>query len=74
MSKYDWIGVPKEVKWIATNEGGFAHGHKWKPIAGYLHRGFWYMGGSTEFVLFPRENPFKGDWRDSLEERPNDHP
>ena len=70
MSKYDWSNVPSEVKWIATDESGFAHGYKSEPITGYLHRGFWYYASSANFVLFPSENPFKGHWRDSLEERP----
>ncbi|MBQ0114074.1 MAG: hypothetical protein KBT03_13170 [Bacteroidales bacterium] len=72
-TKYDWSDVPKEVNWIATCENGFAFGHRGKPRAGHLRTGFWYGGGDTSFVLFPRENPFKGNWRDSLEERPHEY-
>ena len=32
--------VPENIKWIATNEEGFAFGYESKPISGYLHYGF----------------------------------
>lgn len=68
--KYNWTGVPRWVNWIATDESGFAWGHEFEPIQGHLHRGFWYLGGEVEFIFWPRENPFKGEWRESLEQRP----
>ncbi|ENX5379385.1 hypothetical protein ACN1NW_000455 [Acinetobacter baumannii] len=69
-SKYNWSKVPEWVNWIATNESGFAFGHAEKPVSGWLFEGFWYLGGTTVFLFWPRENPCKDDWRNSLEQRP----
>lgn len=68
-TKYDWSGVPAKVKWIATDNDGYAWYWETKPeIVG----GEWlaiksYVG---DFINI-ENNPFKGDWKDSLEERPN---
>lgn len=68
--KYSWGNVPENIKWIATNEGGFAFGYEGKPTQGYLHSGFWYCGGESILVLWPHENQFdSSNWRYSLEGR-----
>ncbi|ATD18441.1 hypothetical protein [Acinetobacter baumannii] len=70
-TKYDWSNVPKEVNWIATDVIGYAFGwtnqphfhssgqKRWNDEDCYLH-----------FHIFPELNPYKGDWKDSLEQRP----
>lgn len=68
--KYYWGNVPENIKWIATNEEGFAFGYESKPISGYLHSGFWYGGGEPTFILWSDENQFNSsNWRYSLEGR-----
>ncbi|EOV6191571.1 hypothetical protein ACN94T_002606 [Acinetobacter baumannii] len=68
---YDWTRVPDWVQWIATGSEGFGFGYEHKPKAGWMHRGFWYDGGKDIFLIWPDENPYKGEqWRESLEERP----
>lgn len=64
MSEYDWSNVPKEVKWIATDSDGYAFGYKEKP----------YIGGSYWYALNPKhiKQQYLGNWKDSLEERPNE--
>ena len=69
MSKYDWTNVPNEVEWIATDSNGLVFGYDVKPIqkewGKFIHH--------SDFIYFPHKKwiePFKGDWRDSLEERP----
>ncbi|MFK7255914.1 hypothetical protein ABBZ21_14880 [Acinetobacter baumannii] len=68
MHKYDWSNVPAEVNWMATDQDGWAYGFvsQPKPRESY---GFW---SPVEFVVsIPKEsNPFKGDWKESLEQRP----
>lgn len=71
-TKYDWSAVPSQYNWLATNSNGFAIAHETKPI---LIDGFsdsWFMGGNYSVIHFPVKNPFKGNWKDSLEERPSD--
>ena len=68
--KYNWSNVPENIKWIATNESGVAFGYESEPISGYLHRGFWYGGGESSFLLWAYENQFNSsNWRYSLEGR-----
>ena len=69
MSKYDWTSVPNDVNWIATDSSGSVFGYdvepEYKEWGKFMH--------CTDFLYFPHKNwiePFNGDWRDSLEERP----
>ncbi|ENT2599824.1 hypothetical protein [Acinetobacter baumannii] len=71
-TKYDWSKIPDDVNWVATNENGFAWGYEGKPVSGWLHSGFWYLGGDKGLVYWPYENPYKGEWRESLEKRPEE--
>lgn len=70
-TKYDWSEQPETVQWIATDEDGFAMPYQEMP---YIHELFpkeWFGEVSLDGVcFFPQENPYKGDWRDSLEQRP----
>lgn len=76
MSKYDWSNVPKEVRWIATDEDGMVCGFSEKPVkkdggpfnfwAGdEIDAGLNVINGVSNFV-----NSYAGSWQDSLEERP----
>lgn len=74
-TKYDWSNVPKNVKWIATDKDGWAWGWVKRPIP--KDDDEWStetgIGGiHYEFYIKPENNPFKGNWQDSLEERPNE--
>lgn len=66
MTKYDWSSVPKEVKWIATDNNGFKSGFTDKPFCESDY-GFWDNGLPS---LAMHDSEFKGNWQDSLEERP----
>ena len=61
MSKYDWSNVPDYIDVIATREDGTVTGFCF-PVA----RGSTWCSSYTISGM----PPFKGDWRDSLEERP----
>ncbi|MFW1995208.1 hypothetical protein ACG904_09655 [Acinetobacter guillouiae] len=65
MTKYDWSNVPKEVRFIVTDENGLKYGHQDKPKLSDM-LGLWY---GLDFIRIGRSE-FKGDWQDSLEERP----
>lgn len=69
MNKYDWSNVPKEVKWIATDEDGSVCGYSAKP---QRFSNTWNTHYTGNFVAHSFTNPFKWNWQDSLEERPND--
>ena len=61
MSKYDWANVHEKINAIATCEDGSV---KWfcDPIPS---NGSWIVSFTVTGGI-----PFKGDWRESLEERP----
>ena len=68
MSKYDWTNVHKEVNWIATDSNGVWCKYTHKPK---LSRYGWSVShGEHIFEIHQGGSHFKGDWRDSLEERP----
>ena len=72
MSKYDWSKVyrPKD-RWIATDADGNAFAWEGKPeIVGDEWNSTKEKIG--DYFLKASENPYKGDWQDSLEERPNE--
>lgn len=68
---YDWSKIPDEVKSIATDSDGQAYGFGCVARLGAIE-GLWYP---LCFIIEipPHENPFQGDWRESLEQRPQ-HP
>ena len=71
MIKYDWTNVPKDENWIATDEDGNAFGWVTEP---YIEDGEPEWNTCESYIgnhfISAENNPFKGDWRDSLEERP----
>lgn len=70
MSKYDWSNIPKEVKWIATDANGYAWHWYTKPE---IEGDEWNTVESLVGNFIDKEdNPYKGNWQDSLEERPNE--
>lgn len=72
MTKYDWSGVEKNTRYIATDADGYAHGWNGEPPK-YINDVEEWIGEKsyvTGFMLHPNKNPIKGNWQDSLEERP----
>ena len=63
MNKYDWSKVPFEIVAIATTQSGEVKGFS-KPI---LIGNSWCTSYSMTGI-----EPFKGNWQDSLEERPSE--
>lgn len=69
-NKYDWALIPSHVKFMATDEDGMACGWLVEPhIVGNAWRNQSHL--SAFFNLTKRQNPFRGDWRESLERRPD---
>lgn len=70
-TKYDWSNVPSEVKWIATDSDMFQVWFIGKPIKIHTH---WFDENQMHYRVAkaPSKNEFKGDWKDSLEERSNE--
>lgn len=67
--KYDWSVIPAHVNFMATDEDGMACGWLVEPhIVGNAWRNQSHL--SAFFNLTKRQNPFRGDWKDSLEKRP----
>ena len=66
MSKYDWSNVPKEVQWIAMDGDTETWGYLSEPEKGF----FSHYVNNEVYMHFIGYEVFKGDWRDSLEERP----
>ena len=72
MTKYDWSNVPKDVKWIATDEDR----NSWEfpadtkePFIGGEDEDQWVC--ESEFTLEHHGfRVYRGNWQDSLEERP----
>lgn len=61
MSKYDWTNVPGYIEFITTCKDGTVKGYC-KPI----QRGETWCSSYTINGV----PPYRGDWKDSLEERP----
>ena len=73
MSKYDWSNVPDEVVSIATDSDGRVLGYD--VIEPYLSSNKDGSKGSfvrSYYWLLKSQKPYGGDWKDSLEERPNE--
>ena len=73
MSKYNWSNVPKEVISIATDSNGRVLGYDVKEpnIASNKDGSIGSYTGSYYWLLTDQK-PYYGNWKDSLEERPND--
>lgn len=69
-NKYDWALIPEHVKFMATDEDGMACGWLVEPhIVGIAWRNQSHL--SAHFYLTICRNPYRGDWKDSLEKRPD---
>lgn len=70
-TKYDWSGVPSEVKWIATDEDGVKNGFMKKPIICNNHK-MWFENKdwTGDYVQLDFRPICDDNWQDSLEERP----
>lgn len=64
-NKYNWSDIPAHLIWMATDLNGFKHGYSEEPIC-KDHLDFWDGDDCTQLGF----SEFKGDWKDSLEERP----
>lgn len=68
---YDWSKIPEHVKAMATDEDGMACGWLVPPhIVGNAWRNQSHL--SAHFYLTNCQNPFRGDWKQSLELRPQE--
>ena len=72
-TKYDWSKVPKDINWIARDKDNTLNGFYKKPVA-VLSWDMWFEGGDGsgdwfQLCYFESET----DWKDSLEERPNEN-
>lgn len=65
MSKYDWSNIHEDVKYIATDPDDF---ELWFSDEPRLASKFGWIGDA---IAIHSPSSFKGDWRDSLEKRPN---
>ena len=74
-TKYDWSGVPPQYKWLATDEDGEINAFTEQPI---LEQGldYWWNVKPSTFIQMPycfiKSHNHKGNWQDSLEERPSE--
>lgn len=69
-TKYDWSKAPDNANWIATDEyRNMAWGYINKPIEGSET---FYIENKNEWPISIHGiiSPYRGYWRDSLEERP----
>ncbi|WP_335987177.1 hypothetical protein [Acinetobacter bereziniae] len=71
MTKYDWSNVPKEVKWIATDDNGLTFGYPNKPVK-EMYFGEVRWNNEKYIPLFMGNVGYVGNWQDSLEERPTE--
>ena len=73
MSKYNWSKVPKNIASIATDSNGRVLGYDVKEpnLASNKDGSIGSYTGSYYWLL-TNQKPYYGNWKDSLEERPND--
>lgn len=65
----DWNQAPHDAKYYAIDENMGAHWYRTKPIISQLFDDQWIGGGYDQNIKAPSFN-YKGDWKDSLRERP----
>lgn len=68
-TKYDWSNVPIWVKYIATDSNGNTNGYE-EGIKPYIILDEIFVGG---WYVSLNMNTSFDDWRESLEERPNEN-
>lgn len=65
-TKYDWSGVPDDVETIATDSKGVVKGFlSNSPMQ--TNQGW---TSNYDYYYLTKQEPYKGNWQDSLEERP----
>ena len=64
---YDWLNIPPEFKWCATDLGGDIYAYTTKPEI-HLINHIWF--GAIEDKLVEHKIEQCDDWEDSLEARP----
>lgn len=76
-TKYDWLNISKQVKFILIDSDGTEYHLKRKPKFGMSKRyktGSWFFNSSSVFAWFDYKHVnsegFYPDFADSLEERP----
>jgi len=67
--RYVWSTIPPEYDWMATDRGGSVYAYKNKPVHDAV-RDYWYEGKFP--AKYIRPGSFTADWRDSLEQRPEE--
>lgn len=70
MTKYDWSNVPSRIKFIATDKNGIKSYFELKPEI-FLEG--WIDETEDGYFSINQDSEFKGNWQDSLEERPHDN-
>ena len=68
-TKYDWSDVPTWVKFITTDSTGNTYGYE-GGIKPYIILDYMFVGGRCVSLDV---NTLFDDWRESLEERPNEN-
>ena len=74
MSKYDWSKAMTQTRFIATDKDGVQVEFQCKPEIDTYY-GMWFDLTENGYLCHTHENQlsdFKGNWQDSLEERPNE--
>lgn len=56
--------------WVATDGDGKKHGYKNKSPFMTAWTNFWHYKRDCDFIEIGLTSEYKGDWRDSLEQRP----
>lgn len=65
-TKYDWSNVPDDTRYIFTDQDGDVFESDFEPV---LYDSCWRGTGLSSW-WFSNCESFKGNWQDSLEERP----
>lgn len=72
-TKYDWSKAKEWAKYIAMDKNGSFYQFKEEPKKDHE---CWYLddyGDNSCYTFSMCYADFDGDWKDSLEERPNEH-
>lgn len=65
-TKYDWSNVSNGTKYIFTDQDGDVFESNFEPLLG----DYGWRGAGLSSWWFSNCESFRGDWRESLEERP----
>lgn len=62
-----WNNAPAEAEWIAMDKDGTWHWFSFWPVIGEVK---WLYRGGGFYQEANIDEPFKGNWKDSLQPRP----